>query len=160
MYRQGYGPAAQVDEDSQWMFSQKMQFHFVNSKTLNAFTTGGEHMYVYTELFQKTRNENELATVMAHEFAHVYGRHVQKGMNRQYGVLLATVGAGAAGYALGDKSNRETYAGLAAGGAMLAGQLLNAGFTRGDEAEADEMGFEFYIRAGYDPDHFGDFSSA
>lgn len=157
MYRQGYGPAAQVDEDSQWMFSQKMQFHFVNSKTLNAFTTGGEHMYVYTELFQKTHNENELATVMAHEFAHVYGRHVQKGMNRQYGVLLATVGAGAAGYALGDKSNRETYAGLAAGGAMLAGQLINAGFTREDEAEADKMGFEFYIRAGYDPDHFGDF---
>jgi len=51
--RQHKGPDAHFkDEDRAWMFSNKMQFHFVNSKTLNAFTTGGEHMYVYTELFQ------------------------------------------------------------------------------------------------------------
>src|SRR5690348_10408388 len=45
------GPKAHFnDQDRQWMFSKDMQFHFVNSKTLNAFTTGGEHMYVYTAL--------------------------------------------------------------------------------------------------------------
>src|SRR5437868_741705 len=40
---QGYGPAAHKKEDSSWMFSNRMKFHLVNSKTLNAFTTGGEH---------------------------------------------------------------------------------------------------------------------
>ena len=49
---QGYGPKTHFAENNDWMFSDKMQFHFVNSKTLNAFTTGGDHMYVYTELLQ------------------------------------------------------------------------------------------------------------
>ncbi len=157
MHQQGYGPRAHKSEDSSWMFSEGMQFHFVNSKTLNAFTTGGNHMYIYTQLFQESKSEDELAAVMAHEFAHVYARHVHKGMNRQYGALAAALGAGAAGYALGDGDNRETYAGLAAGGVLVASQLINAGFTREDEAEADDLGFEFYVRAGYDPDKFGDF---
>src|SRR4051812_37248144 len=41
--QQGFGPASHKKEDSKWMFSG-MQFHFVNSGTLNAFTTGGNHM--------------------------------------------------------------------------------------------------------------------
>jgi predicted Zn-dependent protease len=157
MHQQGIGPKAHKNEDATWMFSEGMQFHFVNSKTLNAFTTGGNHMYIYTALFQQSRTEDELAAVMAHEFAHVYGRHVHKGMNRQYAALGLALAAGAGGYALGGEDNRETYAGAAAGGAMLASQLVNAGFGRDDEAEADDLGFEFYVRAGYDPDKFGDF---
>jgi predicted Zn-dependent protease len=31
------------------------------------------------------------------------------------------------------------------------------GYTREDEAEADELGFNFYVRAGWDPNHFADF---
>ncbi len=47
LYQQGYGPAAQdKKEDPSWMFSNAMQFHLVASDTLNAFTTGGEHMYI------------------------------------------------------------------------------------------------------------------
>ena len=53
-----------TDEDRDWMFSKKMEFHFVNSKTLNAFTTGGEHMYIYNELFKQCKSEDELAAVM------------------------------------------------------------------------------------------------
>src|SRR4051794_4207494 len=49
---QGYGPATHKKEDNSWMFSNRMKFHLVNSKTLNAFTTGGEHMYIYNALFQ------------------------------------------------------------------------------------------------------------
>ncbi len=157
MDRQGVGPDSHKSEEADWMFSEGMQFHFVNSKTLNAFTTGGNHMYIYTQLFQEAKSEDELAAVMAHEFAHVYGRHVQKGMNRQYGAIALALGAGAAGYALGDEDNRSTYAAAGAGVGAAAGGLLNAGFTRGDEAEADKYGFDFYIRAGYDPAKFGDF---
>src|SRR5712675_1157776 len=76
--RNKIGPPSHFkDDERDWMFSKKMQFHFVNSKTLNAFTTGGEHMYIYTELFQLCKDENDLAAVMSHEYAHVYSRHVQ-----------------------------------------------------------------------------------
>lgn len=155
---QGKGPKRHFDGDSSWMFGGNMKFHFVNSKTVNAFTTGGEHMYIYTALFQQCDTEDELAGVVAHEFAHVYGRHVQKGMDRQLPLLVggALVG-GAAGYALAGEDNRST--GLAAGAAVGAagGQFLNMGFTREDEHEADKYGFRFYVRAGWDPDKFADF---
>jgi predicted Zn-dependent protease len=154
--RQGYGPEAARKEDNKWMFTGGMQFHFVNSPTLNAFTTGGNHMYIYTGLFQNSETEDELAAVMAHEFAHVYGRHVHKGMNRQMMTMAAAATAGAAGYAAGGK-NRETTAGAAAGVAAMAGQFFGQSFTRADETEADKMGFAFYTRAGWDPNKFDDF---
>src|SRR5688572_30185468 len=44
----GFGPDSNRKEDDSWMFSKDMAFHFVNSETLNAFTTGGNHMYIYT----------------------------------------------------------------------------------------------------------------
>ena len=139
------------------MFSKDMRFHFVNSKTINAFTTGGEHMYIYTALFQQAKSEDELAAVMAHEFAHVYARHVHKGMNRQYAILGAAAAAGAAGYAAGGDEKGSEYAGMGAGAAMLVGQFVGMGFSRKDEEEADKLGFAFYTRAGWDPSKFGDF---
>src|SRR5918993_914873 len=42
MSQQGYGPKSHKSAESNWMFGEKMKFHFVNSNTLNAFTTGGE----------------------------------------------------------------------------------------------------------------------
>ena len=154
--RQGYGPEAHKKEDSKWMFNGGMKFHFVNSPTLNAFTTGGNHMYIYTGLFQNCDTEDELAAVMAHEFAHVYGRHVHKGMNRQMVAMAAAVGAGAAGYAAGGK-DRESTAGTAMALAAGAGQFFGQSFTRDDENEADKMGFAFFTRAGWDPAKFDDF---
>jgi predicted Zn-dependent protease len=154
----GVGPKAHFsDQDRQWMFSKDMRFHFVNSKTLNAFTTGGEHMYVYTALLEKCADENDLAAVMAHEYAHVYCRHVQKGTQRQYGVIGAALAAGAAGAVYGGKEKGAEYATTAGGAAMALGQLAGTQFTRGDEAEADEYGFYFYTRAGWDPKRFGHF---
>ncbi len=155
---QGFGPSSHRKEDDAWMFSD-VKFHFVNSETLNAFTTGGKHMYIYTQLLIQCRTEDELAAVMAHEYAHVYARHVHKGMNRQYLAMGGAVAGGVLGYTLGG-DNKEEYAALGAVTAGTALTFLNMGFTREDEAEADELGFVFYTRAGWDPDRFGDFFQA
>jgi predicted Zn-dependent protease len=156
--RDKVGPSSHFkDEDREWMFSKKMEFHFVNSKTLNAFTTGGEHMYVYTELFQLCKDENDLAAVMSHEYAHVYSRHVQKGTQRQYAIIGTALAAGAAGAVAGGKEHAAEYGTAAGGAALAAGQLVGTNFTRGDEAQADEFGFYFYTHAGWDPQLFGRF---
>ena len=143
-------------EDNQWMFSEE-RFHLVNSQTLNAFTTGGKHMYIYSQLMEVCRSEDELAAVMAHEYAHVYSRHVHKGVNRQYALMASSAAAGLVGVAVGGKEHGEAYGGIAAVSAQTVGQFLNLGYTRDDEAEADEYGFHFYTHAGWDPAHFGDF---
>jgi len=152
-----YDAEASKKEENKWMFSKDMEFHLVNSKTLNAFTTGGEHMYIYNELFQQAKSEDELTAVMSHEYAHVYRRHVQQGMNRQYAILGAAAAAGAAGYGLGGSEKGSEYAGLGSGIAAMAGQFVGMSYTRKDEAEADQYGFNFYSRAGWDPTKFGDF---
>jgi predicted Zn-dependent protease len=152
------GPDAHFkDPDRDWMFSHRMQFHFVNSKTINAFTTGGEHMYVYTALLQACEDENDLAAVMSHEFAHVYSRHVQAGTQRQYGIVGAALAAAGAGALVGGKENAAQYASLAGGATAALGQVAGATFTRKDEGEADKYGFYFYTRAGWDPQVFGRF---
>src|SRR5687767_7244315 len=157
MSQQGYGPKSHKSAEANWMFGDKMKFHFVNSNTMNAFTTGGEHMYIYTELFETARTEDELAAVMAHEYAHIYARHVGKGMNRQYGAMAAAAALAGAGYLYGGDEKGGQYAALGATAGMAGGQFVNMGFTRKDENEADELGFTFYTRAGWDPEKFDDF---
>ena len=159
----GYGPKSHKSSDGNaWMFSDRMRFHLVNSNTLNAFTTGGEYMYIYNELFLNCKSEDELAAVMAHEYAHVYARHVKSGMDRRVGQDVGTgvvaAGAGVVSFILGggvssSVSNAKTAGGLASS----AGKFIGMGFTREDEDEADKIGFAFYTRAGWDPHHFADF---
>ncbi|HWB19555.1 MAG TPA: M48 family metalloprotease [Phycisphaerales bacterium] len=153
----GVGPDSHKSEKTDWMYGSNMKFYLVNSKTLNAFTTGGNQMYIYNELLQQCEDEDELAAVMAHEYAHVYCRHVQQGMNRQYTILGLALGAGAAGAVAGGKEHGAEYGTAAAGGAMALGSFVGMGFTRKDEAQADEYGFDFYTHAGWDPKRFGAF---
>jgi predicted Zn-dependent protease len=164
MDKEGYGPKSHTDskEDDAWMYSDKMRFYLVNSKTLNAFTTGGDYMYIYEELFEHCQSEDELAAVMAHEYAHVYCRHVKNGMDRQTGQNVATgvvgAGAGLASFLFGGGLSSSVSTGQqAAGVASSAGKYVGMGFTRGDEDEADAIGFAFYSKAGWDPNHFADF---
>ncbi len=157
MHAMGYGPAAKGGEDAGWMFSEEMRFHLVNSDTLNAFTTGGNHMYIYSGLFLQCDSEDELAGVMAHEYGHVYGRHVHGGMARQYAILGTAAVAGAAGYVAGGDERGLEYAGYGASIGMLAGNFVGMKFSRDDETEADGIGFDFYVRAGWNPAHFADF---
>lgn len=151
------GEGGRGKQADSWMFSDRMKFYLVNSRTLNAFTTGGEKMYIYNELLQSARTEDELAAVMAHEYAHVYARHVQSGMDRQLALMLGAGAAGALGYVAGGEDRGAQYAQSGAGAGTMVGQLVNSGFSRESENEADKLGYYFYTRAGWDPARFGDF---
>ncbi|OYT68635.1 MAG: hypothetical protein CFK52_14625, partial [Chloracidobacterium sp. CP2_5A] len=61
------------------------------------------------------------------------------------------------GYAAGGKERGAEYGATFAAAALAAGQFIGMGFTRKDEAQADDLGFNFYTRAGWDPHRFGDF---
>lgn len=153
--QEGFKKDRIFDEDPQWMF-EDVTFHLVNSETLNAFTTGGTHVYLYSELFRTAKTEDEFAAVVAHEFSHIAARHVHKGMTRQYTLLGAAAAAAIGGYALGG-DNAGEWAAAAGGATLIGGQFVSMGFGRKDENEADDWGFKFYARAGWDPDRFGDF---
>src|SRR3954451_24863023 len=126
-----------------------IQWQLVNSKVVNAFTTGGHYVYIYIELFKMCKSEDELAAVMAHEYGHIYCRHVQKGTGRQQTLALASLAAGGAGYVAGGSENGAQYSESLTKAAQAGGGFIDMGFTRGDEAQADEFGFKFYTRAGW-----------
>jgi len=158
MDRQHIGPSTHFKEgeDNTWMF-QDMKFYLVKSDTVNAFTTGGKYMYIYTALFDMCKSEDELAAVMSHEFAHVYCRHVQKGSDKQKLALGAAAAGGLAGAAVGGKDNALEYGAVGLAGAYAVAQTFMTSFTSKDENEADKFGFMIYTRAGWDPNKFGDF---
>lgn len=118
------------------------EFKVIDSPdTVNAFALPGGKMYVYTGLMKLCRNEAELASVMAHEIAHVACYHHGEALTRQY--LMSAV----AGLALGE--NPEMVAEIAA---SLIGGGFTAYYSRDNEREADQVGMTILYQAGYRPD--------
>jgi predicted Zn-dependent protease len=115
--------------------------------SLNAFAVPGGYVYVFTGLIMNLDKEEELAGVLAHELAHVTQRHVasrlQKAQFVTLGSLLLAVADVAAGGAGG---------GALAMGALGAGQSAMLNYSRLDENEADQIGLQYLIAAGYPPE--------
>jgi len=123
---------------------QDVQYNFTvidNPDTVNAFALPGGHMYLYTGLLKVCENEAELASVMAHEIAHVAAHHHGEAMTKQYGYELLTQ------LLLGEQPS--TLAKIATG---VFGQGMMSYYSRDNEREADALGMEFLYRAGYRPD--------
>ena len=152
------GPKAHFNNtDNSWMFGPEIQFHLVNSKTLNAFTTGGHHVYVYNAAVPAVQNEDDLAAVHGSRVRPRLLPARAEGDEPPDGAAVRRRRGRGGWLRRRRAAERPAYAQAGAGLAMAVGQFVNMGFTRGDEAQADEWGFQFYTRAGWDPDHFGDF---
>jgi hypothetical protein len=98
-------------------------------------------------LLTATRNESELAGVLAHEVSHVALRHGTHEASKAYG---AQAGLGILGGLLGrGKSGTTQQIIQAIGGLGLNAVFMK--FSRNDEQEADLLGVRMMKKAGYDP---------
>lgn len=113
---------------------------------LNAFAVPGGYVFVFSGLIMNLGNEAELAGVLAHELAHVTQRHVASRMERAQYLTLGSLLLGIAGIALGGPAGAP-LAVTAAG----AGQSAMLNYSRLDESEADNIGLQYLIAAGYPP---------
>jgi predicted Zn-dependent protease len=119
------------------------QFFIVDAKDVNAFAVPGGFVYVNRGLIERADQMDELAGVLGHEIGHVVRRHTVKQMEKaqgaNVGVTLACI--------LTSVCNSQV-----AGAAInLAGGAVFARFSRQDEAEADNEGFNNVVRAGISP---------
>jgi beta-barrel assembly-enhancing protease len=121
----------------------------IDSKGVDAFATIGGYVFVTTTLVGMCDNEEELAGVLAHEFAHVGKRHIAKRMEKEkyinWGSLATLVAAALAG---GDPKTSSAI--LVSG--LGSAQALSLKYSREDEAEADRVGGETADKAGYNPE--------
>jgi len=115
------------------------EFTVFEDETPNAFALPGGKVGVNTGLFKVAETEDQLATVMAHEVAHVLARHGAERMSHQ--ILLQ---AGLLVAATQDRQMTQVLAQAATLGLILP-------FSREQEAEADAIGLVLMSRAGYDP---------
>ena len=122
-----------------------LQWHFavVNTDVINAFALPGGYVYVNRGVISRASNESELAGVLGHEIEHVVRRHSVKQMEQAQG---ANVGVGLACALTRVCESQATQAAIQIGGAAVF-----ARFSRGDEVEADDGGFQNVISAGINP---------
>ena len=131
----------------------KFNYFVVRDPVINAFAMPGGFIAINSGLIMATRNENELAGVMAHETAHVTQRHLVRGMIDQTHAGLVSTAAMLAAILLGATAGRGDPGAME--GAILAGQSAaiqhQINYTRSQEFEADRIGIGTMAAAGYDP---------
>ena len=124
-------------------------FFIIADRTVNAFAIPGGYIGVNSGLITSTDAESELASVVAHEIAHVTQRHIARAIAAAEGNQYATWAAMLAGLLIGTQNSEAGQAAVA--GAAAAGQQAQINFTRTNEKEADRVGIAMLAKAGYDP---------
>ncbi len=126
-------------------------FHYfvIKDTEINAFALPGAFVAVFSGLILATRNEDELAGVLAHETAHVVQRHIARQMaDSRYnnlidlGILLGAIAIAAMA------PDAAVGALMSAQGGILQRQI---NYTRADEMEADRVGIGILARARFKP---------
>lgn len=112
-------------------FKGAITVRLYDSTALNAFTLPNGSIYFNIGLLSRIENEAQLATVLAHESVHFIRKH-------SYKERVSSINAAA--FAL----SGIPFSSLAAVSSI-------SGFSQDLEREADKMGYERLIKAGYDP---------
>jgi predicted Zn-dependent protease len=129
---------------------QRFTFFVIERPEINAFAGPGGYIGVYSGLILATQSESELASVIAHEIAHVTQKHLLRAFdaaNRMSGktaaLLLASILVGIAG---------SPDAGLAMATGVQASTIQEQiNFTRSNEEEADTVGIQILAKADFNP---------
>jgi len=148
----GHRIAAQTNDGD-----HEFTFFVVNDPRINAFALPGGYIGVHTGLIDASRNEDELAGVLAHEIAHVTQRHIARAIHAssRQSILSTALMLGALILGAAGGSSDAMQAGMAAAQGAAAQQQIN--FTRSNEYEADRIGIDALAEAGFDPHGMGSF---
>ena len=128
-------------------------YHFLvlNSDDINAFATPSGLVFVTRGLLRCCRSEDALAAVLAHEIGHIERRHgmdaIQKARITEALTTIAAEGAKTLG------SREVAQLTQTFGGAItdITNTLINKGYARSSEYEADRVAVTILKRVGYDP---------
>ncbi|WP_373533283.1 M48 family metalloprotease [Vampirovibrio sp.] len=140
--------------------TERIQFHSVTRDVRNATSSrfgGPNQIVIYKDLLDVMDSDDELAAVLSHEIAHITKRHTGKVVPRKWAAKTAlwsayTVGGTAATLATGGLAGPFVLLGVAGIRKM---NQVGIGFTdplsRPYEREADLVGLDYMVKAGYSP---------
>ena len=114
-----------------------------NTHQINAVALPGGPIWIYRGVLEQATNESQVASVLAHEIAHIARRHAATQLTT---VAMTKWSLNFLGSLLGNAGG--------AGGAQIAAEFLASGavlkYSREDEREADRVGMALMSRAGWD----------
>ena len=126
---------------------RRLEIALIDEKSVNAFAAPGGIIGINAGLIFHADTEGQLASVLSHELAHLSQRHFARRMQRQKDRSLANSLMILGSIALAGATSNPN--------ALLVGQQAitqqNLSFSRGDEQEADRIGFKNMVSAGFDP---------
>lgn len=122
----------------------------IDSPAINAFAVPGGIVGVNGGLFLNAATEQQFASVIAHELAHLSQRHFARRMEQQETSAPLTLAGMLAGIVLSAVTQSDIGIAAIAGSQALAVQNMLA-YSRAHEQEADRVGLEILANAGMDP---------
>jgi predicted Zn-dependent protease len=129
---------------------RRVEVVVVDNPNINAFAVPGGVIGIHNGLLLYAQTDDELATVLAHEIAHLSQRHFSRGVAFQKSQQPLTLAAMLAGLILMGTVGGD--AGMAAiSAAQAAAQDSAMRYSRGNEQEADRIGMQTMVRADMDP---------
>lgn len=129
--------------------TQPFYFFVVLSDDINAFAGPGGYIGINSGLIINSESESELASVMAHEIAHVTQRHIYRAYEASSRMSLPAAAAMLAAIIV---ATQAPDVGIGALSAIQAGAVqMQIDFTRDNEQEADRIGIKILERSGFDP---------
>jgi len=123
------------------------EYRVLESDAVNAWCLPGGKIAFDEGIMPVCRDDAGVATVMAHEVAHVIAQHSNERLSQQLAVQLGGIALSEA--IEKEKESTKQLAMLAFGIGSQVGVLLP--YSRTHEKEADVMGLYFMAMAGYDP---------
>lgn len=138
--------AAQIDQDLPFEFS----FQLVNMIEPNAFSIPAGYVYVSRGILPLLNSEDQIATIIGHEIAHVLRRHSARQMQKSILPTVLTIPGLLVGGLISPELGNIINAPINA-----AGTIYLSSYSRGQENEADEIGVLLAAKAGYKPTELG-----
>ena len=124
-----------------------VQIHIISDRELNAFSAGGQQLFLNTGLIIETKTPNQLIGVIAHETGHIAGGHIARSGaagHAALGPMLLGIGLGVLAAAAGAP---DAAAGLIYSGGYFA-EISVLGYSRVQESAADQAAVTYLERAG------------
>ncbi|MBK1849872.1 M48 family metallopeptidase [Marinobacter sp. 1-4A] len=122
----------------------------IDSPALNAFAVPGGIVGINGGLFLNAATEQQFASVLAHELAHLSQRHFARRLEQQENSAPLTLAGMIAGIVLSAVTQSDIGIAAIAGTQALAIQNMLA-YSRSHEQEADRVGLDILATAGMDP---------
>jgi len=128
-------------------------YHFLIMETddVNAFSAPGGLIFISRGMIRCCQNEDALAAVLAHEIGHVELQHGLQAISKSRMTSALTILATESAKSFGGKELAQLTEAFEGSIADITSTMMNNGYSREYERQADRVAVTILQRSGYDP---------